>query len=240
MREIEKKFEDKIDKEEVDRKNCRELEDFLIMDGYGNRAQNDIMKFVKFSDFSPISEIHQKIYKTFAIGKPKDGAREIKNIPDILECVDKQSEFKGEITIHSQFIDNLNKILRSLKLKEINQITENLIAYWMRFYYVNKVYLWEDEYFKFNDESIKTVGGDSSYQKYMDILKTFKLIGVNKNEFYVKTGKHGGAVSKTIEGCRQITIKVGRDKKISNHQSTLWLAGGYPMGWMKGKIEAIN
>ncbi len=249
MRRLEKRFKDKDSKEKIDRKtllsrvkkDCSKLNDFLIIDGQGNFAQKDIMKFVKVSDFLPVGDTKQKVYRVFSIGKPKNGIRDIKNIPDILECVDKKSRFEGEIAVYPQFLDNLNKILKSLQLKPLNNISEKTLSTWMRWMYVNWVYKWEDNYFGF-DANTKMSGGERYHNSYLDKLKNFKLVKIEENMFYVKLGKHGGAVSKTIEGCRQIKIKIGNtgESKIGKNQSTLWLAGGYPMGWLKGKIETVN
>ena len=249
MRRLEMRFKDEDSKEKIDRKtllkrvrkDCSRLNDFLIMDGQGNFAQKDIMKFIKVSDFLPVGDIKQKVYKVFSIGKPKNGIRDIKNIPDILECVDKKSKFEGEITIYPQFLENLNKILKNFQLKPLNNISEKTLSTWMKQVYINRVYLWEDSYFDF-DANVKMSAGEGYHNSYLDKLKKFKLVKVEENMFYVKMGKHGGAVSKTIEGCRQIKIKIGNTGKYEDgkHQSTLWIAGGYPMGWLKGKIEKVN
>ncbi len=250
MRRLEMRFKDEDSEEKIDRKtllrrvreDCYKLDDFLSMDEQGNFAQKDIMKFVKVSDFLPVGDIKQKVYKVFSIGKPKNDIRDIKNIPDILECVDRKSKFEGEIAVYPQFLENLNKILKNFQLKPFkNNISEKTLSTWMKQVYVNRVYLWEDSYFDFAAD-VKVVGGEGYHNSYSDKLKNFKLVKVEENMFYVKLGKHGGAVSKTIEGCRQIKIKIGNtgESKIGKHQSTLWLAGGYPMGWLKGKIEKIN
>jgi len=248
MRRLEMRFKDEDSAKKIDRKtllsrvrkDCYKLNDFLAMDEYGNFAQKDIMKFVKVSDFLPVGDIKQKVYKVFSIGKPKNGIRDIKNIPDILECVDRKSRFEGDITIHTQFLENLNKILKNFQLKPLNNISEKTLSTWMRQVYINRVYLWEDNYFAF-DANVKVNGEETYHNSYLNKLKNFKLVKVEDNMFYLKLGKHGGAVSKTIEGCRQIKIKIGKtgQSKDGKHQSTLWLAEGYPMGWLKGKIEKV-
>ncbi len=254
MRRIEKRFEDKMDKEKFDRKtllgrlrkDCRRLEEFLSMnveDARRNKAQNDIMKFVKVSDFMPSGDIKQKVYKVFAVGKAKDNKREVKNIPDILECVGSGSLFKGEVSIHASFLYEINKILEFFKLDKIKSISENNLAQWVRLNEVNNVYLWEDKYFDIGKDIkfFSSVGNVDRTGEYEKRFKKFQLSKIkNKNEFYMKIGKHGGAVSKTVKGCRQVTIRVGRDKKDSDHQSTLWLAGGHPLGWVKGYVEEIS
>ncbi len=245
MRRLELRFRDEDSKKKVDRKtllsrlrkDCSELDDFLAVDEQGNFAQRDIMKFVKVSDFLPIGDIKQKIYKVFSIRRPKNGIRDIKDIPDILECVDAKSEFEGEILIYTEFLEKLNKMLKNFHLKMLDDFTEKTLSTWMKQVYVNRVYLWEDEYFALNTNA-KAGGEKSQYTAYLDKLKNFKLSKIKEKMFYVKLGKHGGAVSKTIEGCRQIRIKIGNTGKYKDgfHQSTLWLAGGYPMGWLKGEV----
>jgi len=245
MRRLELRFRDEDSKKKVDRKtllsrlrkDCSELDDFLAVDEQGSFAQRDMMRFVKVSDFLPIGDIKQKVYKVFSIGKPKNGIRDIKDIPDILECVDIKNEFEGEILIYTEFLEKLNEILKKFHLKLLNDFTEKTLSTWMKQVYVNRVYLWEDKYFAFND-GVKVSAEKRQYIAYLDKLKNFKLSKIKDSMFYVKLGKHGGAVSKTIEGCRKIKIKIGStgQYKDGTHQSTIWLAGGYPMGWLRGEV----
>ncbi len=244
---------------------CREIELLLnkeikdVDDSYRKRirAESDIMKFVKVSDFNLIGASHEVVYKVFAVSRVKgvetDGGikyiREIKEIPDILECVDSGTMFEGEIIIKDEFVNALNDILKKLvgegflknsDLSEITLESKEDLAKLMRLHYTNRVYLKEDKYFEFERDDVEP--DNNRYRGYLERMKKFKLTKVSEKEFYMKLGKHGGAISKTIDGCRKIEVRLGNsgDKIRLDHQTTLWLAGGLPMGWVKGKIEDAN
>ncbi len=220
---------------------CKDLDVLLrttFPDARGN-AQDDIFKFVKVSDFLQNGDVESKIYRVFSIGKPKNNVRDIKAIPDILECVTSKCLFEGHLTIDSLLMKNLKRIEDKLGINVFirNEVNANNLAQMLRITGVNH-YLWESNVFKYDDLTVKNQ--DSAGVIGSDSVKVgnFILGKLPKDSFYIKMGKHGGAVSKTINGCREIKIK-GRDIP-QEEQTTLWLAGGYPMGWVKGKVEEMN
>ncbi len=230
---------------------CRDLDNlfnFEFLNGFASgekkrnyNAAEDYFKYVKVSDFYPVGDYSVKVYRAFSVGKPKekegqDKVREIKAIPDLLECVESGVEFEGEVLIYDKFREVLSKIEEVFGVWIFKDINVDTVAQRVRITYAN-VYSWEDSYFAYSDESVKDFDPNRIIKIDFVKLYKFKLKKVNeKNKFYIKLGKHGGAASKTIKGCREIAIRVGNKIKPSHHQSTIWLAGGYPMGWLEGEV----
>jgi len=247
MKRIDKKYEtdnrkDAIEKFKNDFKTdpCRELEAFLNVSGNAKDAKSDVMRYFKISDFIA-TKTTEKVYKVFAIKRPlEDGTREVQDIPDILESVEKGSSFEGTLEIDDKFLNEINKLLNKFNLKAVKSISANNIALWIRNFYRIKVYGVEKDVFLWDSDA--KFFGANEYIKYESIFKkfskSFRYSIEPKNTFMVKVGKHSGAISKTIDGCRSIWVKGA--EKLQDHQTTLWLAGGYPMGWIKGEIKEIN
>jgi CRISPR type III-A-associated RAMP protein Csm5 len=219
----------------------RSLLDIFLSNKYPNMggAQDDIFKYVKVSDLAPKTDVNAKIYRVFSIGKPKNGARSIKAIPDILECVTAKNIFEGTLTIKKEFIKQIETIQEKLGIVIFkgNQLNSNIIAQQLRILYANH-YLWEDGFFDYNNKTLKNLDSVNAIKFNYVKVQDFVLRKISGENFYVKLGKHGGAVSKTIKGCREIKVR-GRNRP-QIEQTTIWLAGGYPMGWVKGKIEKIG
>ncbi len=230
---------------------CRDLDnlfnyEFLNSFVRGERRRNynaaeDYFKYVKVSDFYPVGDYSAKVYRAFSVGKPKEKenqgkVREIKAIPDLLECVEGGVEFEGEVLIYDKFEGVLSKIKDVFGVSVFKNINADTVAQKLMMTYAN-VYNWELEYFGYGEKFVENVDPTGAVKGDFVKLDEFGLKNFSeKNKFYVKLGKHGGAVSKTIKGCREIAIRVGRDVNVSTHQSTIWLAGGYPMGWLEGEV----
>ena len=247
MNRIEKKYEIKNRKKALERFKkdfgldpCYGIETFLNTSGNPKDAKNDVMRYFKVSDFTAVKTV-EKIYKVFAVKRPaEDGTRTVQNIPDILESVGRGSVFEGTIEVDNRFLNEMNVALNRFALEAIKSIKANNIALWIRNFYRVKAYGVEKEAFLWDSDA--KFFGSNEYIKYESVFrrfgKSFRYPTEPKNGFMIKIGKHGGAVSKTIDGCREIKIK-GKNRP-QEKQTTLWLAGGYPMGWVKGKVEEVK
>ncbi|MGC8791632.1 MAG: type III-A CRISPR-associated RAMP protein Csm5 [Desulfurella sp.] len=190
------------------------LETLLTTTFKPNDAKNDILKHVLVSDFLP-SEASLQI--CFPINK---SSTKENNIPALLECAMPGSTFEGTITFKEQFFIELGKILDNIanitkssspKKNSLQDFDGNLLAKWIRANYVDKVLNLE----------------------YKRTKTKFTFDKTKESDFILKIGKHAGALSKSIAGLREISVK---ENNILDSQTTFWYINNKPMGWVLGEV----
>jgi len=192
---------------------------------YSQDISKNIFKDFKVSD-SLVTKISTKI--GFALNKERfeyDFNNTNNNIKlhTQIEVIEPTSEFIVHIEYDESKL-NLNKILESCNSHYL-PIFESIFA----------------EETNNKEEFISEYLSDEFFDKYVD----FKP---KKNQYLIRVGKHSGARAVTIDGMREINVKVsgGGPKRKPNkwetleEETTTWLYGDYPksnenllpFGWM--------
>lgn len=209
-----------------DKKIAKELEKELL----GGIYSQDPFKFLKVSDFTPITEnISTKI--VYAINKKKKKSKYKASGPyQILEVISENTEFQGTISVFKDDFSLLSSEHFKVFLNNISNI-QNLLKIISSFYY--KIYEKENEVFK-----------QIELQNLIPKVQTKP-----QNVFLIRIGRHSGAEAVTIENNRNIKIQQGRrPPEYLAFATTLWLASKTkkpknnqeilsPFGWCLLNIE---
>jgi len=199
-----------------DRKGNQKLEEKLLkLDGEkpGDKIFKDPFRLIKVSDFMPAGDIKTKIF--YIINKKKTASQKEASGPyQILETILPDACFTGEITIEAPQIKNA--VSFAIDYKEL-------------FESLNLFYIKE----KIRED--KELGN-------INITPPDIPSQTPPESAIIRTGRHSGAESVTIEKYRDIRIKKGQKEFYSSdHSTTLWLASEnqknlsnnvlLPLGW---------
>ncbi|PMP92566.1 MAG: hypothetical protein C0173_02090, partial [Desulfurella sp.] len=112
-----------------------------------------------------------------------------------------------------KILDNIANITKSgsPKKNSLQDFDGNLLAKWIRANYVDKVLNLE----------------------YKRTKTKFTFDKTKESDFILKIGKHAGALSKSIAGLREISVK---ENNILDSQTTFWYINNKPMGWVLGEV----
>ena len=179
--------------------------------------QDDPFRLVKVSDFQPVGDVGTKII--YAINeKKKMSDKDAGGLPLLFEVLEQGTLFQGTISVE--------KPLKEAKIKKPISL-ESLLKCSLMFYGRER---------KREEIELKTIGVPSS-----------QLSGDPDDQdasMLMRVGRHSGAESITIDGYREISVKVDRRKwKVMDHSTTLWLVSDVrrprvkknlqPFGWVK-------
>ena len=178
------------------------------------QIEEDPFGKVKVSDFQPVGDVKTKIMYA-ANKKKKLSDKEARGPYQILEIIEPGGVFIGEITVEEAHTQR--KIKNPIEL-------DNLISGAGGFY--------AKENSRENEELTRiSISG-------VNLLKG----KINGKIIPLRLGRHSGAESVTLEGNRDIMIKLnGKNKKYLDHATTFWLASPeskpsnsadlFPFGW---------
>ena len=194
----------------------KKLEEKLLkLDGEKqvDKIFKDPFRLIKVSDFMPAGDIKTKIF--YIINKKKTASQKEASGPyQILETILPDACFTGEITIEAPQIKNA--VSFAIDYKEL-------------FESLNLFYIKE----KIRED--KELGN-------INITPPLAPQHTGDDVAIIRTGRHSGAESVTIEKYRDIRIKKGQKEfYFSDHSTTLWLASEnqknlsnnalLPLGW---------
>ncbi len=191
----------------------------------GGTFAKDPFRLIKVSDFQPAGDVEQRI--VYAVNrKKKPSKKEARRPYQMLEVIEKGSEFIGTITV--QQATAKTGIKQPVTFAEIHRA---LSGFYNR----------EQQNEK---SSLKSIGCDVTSSD------TFP-----QGTTLIRVGRHSGAECVTVAGRRDIKIMQGSGKaKFKDHATTLWLAAGsdnpgsnkflQPFGWsvltMLSEEEAMD
>jgi len=200
-----------------DRKGNQKLEEKLLKldrEKPGDKIFKDPFRLIKVSDFMPAGDIKTKIF--YIINKKKTASqKEARGPYQILETILPDACFTGEITIEAPQAQNAVSFAIDYK-----ELFESLNLFY------SKEKMRED-------------------RELGNININPPLVPQHTKEHdaaIIRTGRHSGAESITIEKYRDIRIKKGKKEfYFSDHSTTLWLASEnqknsnnnalLPLGW---------
>ena len=206
-----------INRYKKDRNGSKKLEEKLLkLDGekQADKIFKDPFRLIKVSDFMPAGDIKTKIF--YIINKKKTvSQKEARGPYQILETILPDACFTGEITIEAP--QSKNAVSFAIDYKEL---FESLNLFY------SKEKMRED-------------------RELGNININPPLVPQHTKEHdaaIIRTGRHSGAESITIEKYRDIRIKKGQKEfYFSDHSTTLWLASEnqkflndnalLPLGW---------
>ena len=205
-----------INEYKKDRNGNKKLEEKLLKldrEKPGDKISKDPFRLVKVSDFMPAGDIKTKIF--YIINKKKTNSqKEAKGPYQILETILPGACFTGEITIEAP--QSKNAVSFAIDYKELFE-SLNL------FYSKEKLR---------EDKELENININSPLVPQH----------TGHDAAIIRTGRHSGAESVTIEKYRDISIKKGQTESyVSDHSTTLWLASEnqsslnnialLPLGW---------
>jgi CRISPR type III-A-associated RAMP protein Csm5 len=225
LSEAEKLFSNITDFKKKEKNTINEkikIVDNCIKENITGSFENDIFRLINVSDFTlSVSDNAKNNLNYIQIIRPNNLNKSGNQtpMPVLLESINKNASFEGEIYIDDKFIKsnfaNMMPLLSKIgisKDKPEDTLKNLLIKAVEKF--GSQIY--DTEYKRF---------------KYHDL--NFEL---DKNKNILKLGRLGGAGSKSLNGIREITIKKD-GKTITNnakYQSSLWIdENNEPIGWIE-------